>query len=189
MHHIPFTPVPATFVFAVLLPILALGCLPVPVQAQNQIYRCGTEYTNNPTPEQKKSCKSLDGGNITVIPATKAKGNGGGSKPAAAAPVASDQAKVDPSVQKTRDSDARAILEAEQRRAEQRLTELQREYNGGQPERQGEEVRNQQRYSERVAALKDSLARAEADLADIRRELLRAGGNTANASPGTTSAR
>lgn len=190
MHHnTPFTPAPAAFALAVLLPILVLGALPVPAQAQSQIYRCGTEYTNSPTPEQKKSCNPLDSGNVTVIPATKVKGNGGGSKPAVAAPAASDQAKVDPSVQKTRDSDARAILDAEQRRAERRLTELQHEYNAGQPERRGEEVRNQQRYSERVAALKDSLARAEADLAGIRRELLRAGGGTASASPGTASPR
>ncbi|MGB4059167.1 MAG: hypothetical protein WBK26_03035 [Burkholderiaceae bacterium] len=171
------------------LRLLAAGLLAaaLPVQAQNQIYRCGTEYTNNPTAEQKKTCKALDGGNVTVIQAPKPKSNVAGAKPPAPVPASTDQAKVDPGVQKARDSDARAILESEQRRAEQRLAELQREYNGGQPERRGEEVRNQQRYSERVATLKDSLTRAEADLAGIRRELSRAGGGiTANANPAST---
>jgi hypothetical protein len=159
----------------------AVGFLAVVLsaQAQGQIFRCGTEYTNNPTPEQKKTCKELDGGNVTVIQAPKTKGSSASKSPAPVPPTA-DQVKVDPSVQKARDSDARAILESEQRRAEQRVAELQREYNGGQPERRGEEVRNQQRYSERIALLKDSLARAEADLAGIRRELSRAGGGGAS---------
>lgn len=176
-------------VFFTPLRLLAVGLLAVvlPVQAQNQIYRCGTEYTNSPTAEQKKTCKALDGGNVTVIQAPKPKSSVAGAKPLAPVPASNDQAKVDPGVQKARDSDARAILESEQRRAEQRLAELQREYNGGQPERRGEEVRNQQRYSERVATLKDSLTRAEADLAGIRRELSRAGGGiTVNANAANT---
>lgn len=160
----------------------------LPAQAQSPIYRCGTEYTNNPTAEQKQTCKALDGGNVTIIQAPKPRAPAGGPKPSAAVAPSSDQPKVDPALQKARDSDARAILEAEQRRAEQRLAELQREYNGGQPERRGEEVRNQQRYGERVASLKDSIARAEADLAGIRRELSRAGGGiTANANTAPSS--
>ncbi len=163
--------------------LLAVGLLAavLSAQAQSPIFRCGAEYTNNPTPEQRKTCKELDGGNVTVIQAPKSKSSPA-SKSTGPVPPSADQAKVDPHLQKARDSDARAILESEQRRAEQRLAELQREYNGGQPERRGEEVRNQQRYSERVAMLKDSLNRAEADLAGIRRELSRAaGGVSANA--------
>jgi hypothetical protein len=189
MHQTLFKS-PSSVSVPVLWALVAL--LPVSVPAHGQIYRCGTEYTNNPTAEQKKSCKELDGGNVTVIPAAKPKNNGvPANKSTAAAPAPAEQVKVDPGVQKARDSDARAILEAEQRRAEQKLAELQREYNGGQPERRGDEVRNQQRYGERVAALKDSLARAEADLAGVRRELARAtgggngvaGANAANPAP------
>jgi hypothetical protein len=188
MHQTLFK---SLFSVSVSTPVLWAWVALVPVPAHSQIYRCGTEYTNNPTAEQKKSCKELDGANVTVIQAPKPKNNGGAAnKPTVTAPPAADQAKVDPHVQKARDSDARAILEAEQRRAEQRLAELQREYNGGQPERRGDEVRNQQRYGERVAALKDSLARAEADLAGVRRELARAtggngvaGANAANPAP------
>jgi len=181
MHQISFN---RFFAVSVRMPALLALVVLTPALAQSQIYRCGTEYTNNPTAEQKKTCKELDGANVTVIQAPKPKITAAASKPVAATTPSSDQVKVDPSLQKARDSDARAILEAEQRRAEQRLAELQREYNGGQPERRGDEVRNQQRYGERVAALKDSLARAEADLAGVRRELARAtgggGGSGAN---------
>lgn len=159
--------------------LLMASLFVVPAHAQGQIFRCGTEYTNNPTPEQKKTCVALDGGNVTVIQAPKPRVAAGKptavtSSAPAPVPSSSDHPKVDPNVQKARDSDARAILEAELRRGEQRLAELQHEYNGGQPERRGEEVRNQLRYGERVAALKDSIARAEADLVGIRRELDRA---------------
>lgn len=154
-----------------------LGSAPADALAQTPIYRCGTEYTNNPTPEQRKTCKALDGGNVTVIPTPRTTPRA--AVPASAASAQSTPAKVDPATQKARDSDARSILEAEQRRTEQQVEELRRQYNGGQPERLGEEVRNQQKYAERVAALKASLARAESDLAGIQRELARLGGGGA----------
>ena len=169
---------PRFFLKSCLIWVAGLLAAALSLNVQSQIFRCGAEYTNNPTPEQKKTCKELDGGNVTVIQAPKSKG--GTNKPPVPLPPSAEQTKVDPSVQKVRDSDARSILETEQRRAEQRVSELQREYNGGQPERRGEEVRNQQRYSERIAQLKDSLTRAEADLAGIRRELSRAGGGAAS---------
>lgn len=163
--------------------VLAGGALGT-AQAQDRIYRCGNEYTNNPTPAQKKDCTPLEGGNVTVVQGTRASGNKANAKPsgvAHAAPASADQPRVDPAQQRARDSDARAILEAELRRAEARLVDLQREYNGGQPERRGVELRNPAIYNERVADLKASLARAEADVAGIRRELQRAGGAAAPA--------
>ena len=155
------------------------ACLPV-AHAQDRIFRCGNEYTNNPTPAQKKDCKQIEGGNVTVVPATKpsqAGSNRGGGQQAGL----SDQPRVDPAQQKARDSDARTILEGELRRAEARLADLQREYNNGQPEKKTDELRNVARYQERVSELKASIARAEADVTGIRRELQRAGGGAANA--------
>lgn len=171
---VPLQSLPTAVLLLGWVPFLLLGT----ARAQSAIYRCGTEYTNNPTPEQRQTCKALDGGNITVIPTPRPAARAGASAGGASAVPPSTQPRVDPATQKARDSDARAILEAELRRAEQQVNDLRRQYNGGQPERLGEEVRNQQKYGERVAALKASLARAESDLAGIQRELSRVGGTS-----------
>ncbi|MBN8493206.1 MAG: hypothetical protein J0M00_17500, partial [Burkholderiales bacterium] len=80
------------------------------------------------------------------------------------------EARVDPAAQRARDTDSRRILEAELRREEERLAELRKEYNNGEPERQGSE-RNYQKYLDRVADLKSGIARKEGDIAAIKREL------------------
>jgi hypothetical protein len=63
------------------------------------------------------------------------------------------------------------VLEAELKKAEARQAELQKEYNNGEPEKQGSEGRNYQKYLDRVAGMKAELARNESDIAGIRREL------------------
>ena len=78
--------------------------------------------------------------------------------------------KVDNSTQKARDSDRRRILEDELRDKEAKLADLKREYNNGEPERQGNE-RNYQRYLDRTGRLKEDIARAESDIASIRSEI------------------
>ena len=47
---------------------------------------------------------------------------------------------------------------------------MQREYNNGEPERQGNE-RNYQKYLDRVAEMKMAIARKESDIAALKREL------------------
>jgi hypothetical protein len=136
---------------------------------QDRIYRCGNEYTNTVPSPQTKGCKLLEGGNVTVVQ---------GTRTAALAPVRSPAAssgqRVDAAEQKARDSDAVQILESELKKAQERQLELQKEYNNGEPEKRADELRNAQKYLDRVAALKASLARNEADMAGIRRELGRA---------------
>ncbi len=162
------------------IPLLAI-LLVVAGPAQAQIYRCGNEYTNKITDAQKGQCKLLEGGNVTVIqgfkaPVTAAPSSGSASAPTAGAPVrlasaGPAQARVDNSDQKARDSDARLILESELKKAEGRNIELLREYNNGEPEKRGDEARNYQKYLDRVAEIKATLARNESDIAGIRREL------------------
>ena len=82
---------------------------------------------------------------------------------------------MDNAAQRARDSDARAILEAELRKAEERLAEAKKAYANGEPEKQGIESRNYQRYLDRVAELKAAVTRAENDVAGIKRELDRLG--------------
>jgi hypothetical protein len=139
--------------------------------SQERIYRCGNEYTNTLQDARAKGCKLLDGGNVTVVKGTRPVAANTASMPARPTTVASAEQRVDASEQRSRDSDARVILDSELRKAESRQAELLKEYNNGEPERMGSEGRNYQKYLDRVGELKASLARNESDIAGIRREL------------------
>jgi hypothetical protein len=133
------------------------------------IYRCpGNHFTNSLTPKEAEArgCRVVEGGNVTVVESRRP---APASRSASAAPAGS---RVDPNEQRARDSDARRILEAELRREEEALAALRKEYNNGEPERRGDE-RNYQKYLDRVASLQADIARKEADIASIRRELAR----------------
>jgi len=137
------------------------------VSAEDRIYRCGNEYTNTVSESQAKNCKLISGGNVTVVQA---------QRPASATRIASAGQKVDANDQRAKDSDARQILESELKKAEARQADLLKEYNNGEPDKLGPEGRNNQKYMDRVAELKASISRNDADIAGIRRELARAGG-------------
>ena len=145
--------------------------------AQGRIYRCGNEYTNDAQMAKSKGCSPMEGGNITIIEGTRP--TPPRTPPAAAAPTraGSGSERVDSAAQRARDSDARAILEAELRKAQERLAQARKEYANGEPEKQGIESRNYQRYLDRVAELKAAVARAESDVAGLQRELGRLPGS------------
>ena len=152
---------------------LVLACTAGAALAQaNVIYRCGNEYTNAKEAQKRGGCKVVEGGNVTVVEGMRPAPAAGA--PAAGAPVVTAPAgapKVSASEQKSRDSDARAILEVELRKAETRQAELLKEYNNGEPDKLGPETRNHQKYLDRVAELKAAIARNESDIAGIKREL------------------
>jgi hypothetical protein len=154
--------------------LLIAGSVPAAL-AQDRIYRCGNEYTNNAQQAKERGCKLVEGGNVTVVqgsrPASAAPAAGGGGSTAATSPPSAP--RVTNNEQKSRDSDARAILESELRKAEARHAELLKEYNNGAPERNALDLRNPQRYLERTADLKASVARSESDIAGIKREIAR----------------
>ena len=165
-----------------LLTLWIIAALPVAALAQDRIYRCGNEYTNNATQAKERGCKLVEGGNVTVIQGSRPSGGGGAASSGGSSAASSTSAtsaspagapRVTNNDQRARDSDARAILEAELRKAEARHAELVKEYNGGQPERNALDLRNPQRYMERTAELKASVARSESDIAGIKRELSR----------------
>ena len=142
-----------------------------------QIFRCAgvggaaPEYINNVKDAQSRNCKAVSGGNVTVVQGTPIQ-----KAPArAASPApASSTSRADSSPdQRARDSDSRVILESELRKSEVRLAELQKEYNNGEPEKQGIEGRNYQRYLDRVSDLKDSIARSQSDITGLKREISR----------------
>lgn len=164
-------PMKPALVVAAVIAFAAAGV----AQAQTRVFRCGNTYTNDATEAQAKGCKPMDGGNFTVIEGTKvqnppARAANSSASPAASAPGGQ---RIDNAEQKARDADARLILEAELKKAEARQAELLKEYNNGEPEKLGPETRNYQKYLDRVADLKAAIARNEADIAGIRRELSR----------------
>lgn len=167
--------------------LLALGSwgalVAAPASAQDRIYRCGNEYTNDPGDAKARGCRVVEGGNVTVIqglkPAPAAGASGAASTaPRANAPASSsgarnDTERVDAAAQRARDADARTILETELRKAESRLNGLKQEYNNGEPEKRGPEFRNHQMYLDRVTELKAGVTRAQSDVDGIKRELAR----------------
>ena len=158
---------------AVAAVLLGPALLPVARAAGDaQVFRCpGNLYTDQISAREAaaRGCKTLDGAPITVVqtsvPRRAASGN---AAPVLTAGPAS--ARIEPAEQRARDTDARRILDAELRKEEERLAQLQKDYNGGEPERRAEE-RNFARYQERVADMKAAIARKEADIAAIRREM------------------
>ena len=139
-----------------------------PTPAQAQIYRCesadGTPLFQN-TPG--RNCKQMDLPSLTTIPAVR-------PPPGARFPGAnagpSDFPRVEAAAQRSRDSDRKRILEDELSREQARLEEIRKEFNGGEPERLGNE-RNYQKYLDRVERLKDDIVRSETNVASLRREL------------------
>ena len=155
-----------------LLLLLLLPLLAPLASAQSTIYRCGNEYTNNASRAKEQGCKPVEGGHVTVI-------HGSGLPavaPAAAAPAARGSApapRADSSVQRARDSDARAILQGELAKSQERMAQLELEYNNGYPERSALELRNPQAHIDRTASLKAQIARYQSDIAGLRREIAR----------------
>jgi hypothetical protein len=150
---------------------LALGSLlalaGAPAAAQGIYYQCpGNVFTNTISAKEAeaKGCKSREAVQVTTIPAPPAR-----ARAAAVAPSGS-ASRVEAQEQKARDNDSRRILEDELHKAESQLDALKKEYNNGEPERQGNE-KNYQKYLDRVADLKASIARTESDIAAIRREI------------------
>jgi hypothetical protein len=147
------------------LALLACGA----AHAQGVIYKCtppngSTEYTDV---YRGSYCKSMDlPGTVVPAPARRA------TAPARSTPATTpgDFPRVDNAEQRARDADRRAILEDELKTETQKLLELRKEFNGGEPERRGDE-RNYAKYQERVAALRDSISRSEKNVDALKREI------------------
>ena len=71
---------------------------------------------------------------------------------------------------KDREQDRKRILAEELANEEKRLSEIKKEFNGGEPERNGDE-RNYQKYLDRTEKLKADLSRAEQNVEALKREM------------------
>jgi hypothetical protein len=153
--------------------MLLLACGAVPALSaetpdSSVMYRCpGNDYKNTITAKdaEKLGCKRIEGAPVTIIQMTK-------PRPASPATATSGggSARVDPVAQRARDTDARRILEGELRAEEEKLAAMQKEFNSGQPERQGDE-KNYQKYLDRVSDLRAAIARKQTDIAALQREI------------------
>ena len=161
---------------ASLLAVLAgLAAAPAIGQSSNAtVYRCPgppVEYTDQITPAQaaSRNCRTIENAPITIVTPIKPTPRPGVSSTASSRP-ASGTARVDAAEQRSRDSDARKILESELKKEEDALAALQKDFNNGEPERLGSE-RNYQRYLDRVEDMRSAIARKQADIAAVKREL------------------
>ncbi|WP_224081857.1 DUF4124 domain-containing protein [Cupriavidus laharis] len=157
--------------------VLAASAWSQSAQAQSSdVYVCAgpngvPEYRNG---SAGKGCKRLNLPDVVTVPGgrtaapAKAAATSGGT--AGGTAVSGGFPRVDSATQKSRDSERRTVLEQELQAEDAKLAALRAEYNNGQPERQGNE-RNYQKYLDRTAALRDDIARSEANAASLRREL------------------
>jgi hypothetical protein len=152
---------------------LAVGVLAIasPALAQERIYRCGNEYTNQI--KGRTGCKLVEGGNITVVRGTAPAKHEGGASGQRVVTAPASAPRVDAAEQRARDADAKAILEQELQRAQNKQAELVKDYNNGEPDKIGGEAKNYQKYLDRVADMKASIDRNQSDIDGIKRELER----------------
>lgn len=160
----------ARFRFSLSMLAALTAASPAWSQGDKPVYRCPGNpplYTDSLSPKEArdKGCRTLEGAPITVIQSPKPRATAG-----APVPPAPNRERVDSAEQRSRDSDARRILEAELRKEEEQLSALRKDFNNGEPERRGDE-RNYQKYQDRVAEMKATIARKESDVAALRREL------------------
>jgi len=138
--------------------------------AQDRIYRCGNEYTNDVAKARQKGCAVVEGANVTIVQGTRPHTSAASPAPAPNAPAAAPRparapAAATPAPRSTtaegraRDSDARLILETELKKAQDKKIAL--------------EMRNPAFYTKRVEDLKQEIARNDSDIAGIQRELQR----------------
>jgi hypothetical protein len=135
-----------------------------PEMAAGGMFKCvdadgAVTYTNVGS---VKGCKKIEGEVNSVSMSRPSAPSGAGN--------AKGPAKVETGAQRVRDTDRKRILEEELAAEEKRLSELKKEFNNGEPERQGDE-RNYQKYLDRTEKLKADVARSEANVDSLKREL------------------
>lgn len=150
-----------------------VGAYQLPAGSQERIYRCGNEYTNSAAIAKQRNCQVVDGGHVTVVHSHRVNASSKASTNEVKPASNPRSVHVDSGQQKARDSDARAILQAELQKAQDKLNALMAEFNDGNPHKSALELRNPQVFNERLEALKASIARQESDVAGIQRELSR----------------
>jgi hypothetical protein len=171
-----------------LLAALATALVASPASSQSAdgtgvMYRCpGNDYNNTITASEaeKLRCKKVENAAVTVIqsahPAASA-ASGPAAESGAPVParapgptVTETMTPAESAALRTRASNARRSLETRLKSEEGRLSALEKEFNGGEPERRMDEF-DFQKYLDRVATMRSAIARKQIDIAELRREI------------------
>lgn len=139
----------------ILLVLMLFNAAPAAAEIYKYVDENGRiTYTNIP----KKGSKKLD---LDPISAAKTRNSSG---PA-------DFPKVDNYTQKKRDYLRKQILQDELANEEKAFAEAQKALKEGEATRIGDEVRNNQKYLDRVKRLKDNVSLHERNIAALKKEL------------------
>ncbi len=148
-----------------------LGAGALPQARADGIYLCvDANGRRELTDTNKPGCKEINVPGAIAAPARRAGVPNPGAHPAAPAVTPAGFPKVDTAQQKARDNDRRDILNDELSSEQRKLAQLRRDFNNGEPERQGNE-RNYAKYQERVANMRDSISRSEKNVEALQREI------------------
>lgn len=159
--------------------LLAVLAIPHGALAQTPVYKCvDAEGRVEFTDTSRRGCKPLDLPGYVPAPAPRASApipaaSTPAVRPSSPPPASVSPAsfpRVDSAQQRARDDDRREILNDELRYEEKKLADLKKEFNNGEPERQGNE-RNYAKYQERVASMRDEIGRTERNIEALRREI------------------
>ena len=157
----------------------------VPASAQSSeggavMYRCpGNDYSNtiSASEAEKLHCKKIENTTLTVIQsarpaASAASAVGEAAPPARPVPTASVEplSAADSAALRTRASNNRRSLEGRLQGEETRLAAMEKEFNGGEPERRIDEF-DFQKYLDRIAGMRSAITRKQIEIAELRREI------------------
>jgi len=154
--------------------LIALPCFAGLALADQAVYKCGQEITNQPN--DPSQCQKLLISNPTQIEGTRIQ-NGQSPKPVSAVSgIAAERISIPPNNPQDalqRNVQARTVLEDEWQKLSAKHAEMVRVFNGGQPALQeGESLQNPQ-YKRRVADMQIQIERMARDLMALKRELSR----------------
>jgi len=139
------------------------------------MYRCpGNDYNNTITAAEaeKLHCKKIENASVTVIQSPAGGASGASVAPPArpVAAVADPMSPADAAALRARATNSRRSLEGRLKSEEGRLAVLEKEFNGGEPERQIDEF-DFQKYLDRVARMRSAISRKQIEIAELRREI------------------
>lgn len=159
--------------FALTIVAFACAVAPLAVRAQSSdIFLCvdadGQKTFQNVG--TGKGCKRMDVGPVLTVPAPRIQQRAAREASERVTVSPANFPRVDRETQLSRDNDRKRVLEDELKSEEDKLARLKAEYNGGEPERRGDE-RNFALYAERVQRLREDVARAESNVSALRREI------------------